>query len=124
MLMCVIEAQDELAAIYDDAPIKDGKLAFHFGTVKFALQDLGVPSGRFTNDIAAWALRGLAEWMSTFERFRELTVEVYYRQVYVGKVMVMLMEGQATTANATTSTIEDSAAASAAASMAGGIQTS
>ena len=122
--MCVIEAQDELAATVADAPIRDGKLAFQFGTVKFALKDLGVPSGRFTNDIAAWALRGLAEWMSTFERFRELTAGVYYRQIYVGEVMVMLMEGQATTANATTSTTEDSAAASAAASLAGGVQTS
>ncbi|KAL2041662.1 hypothetical protein N7G274_005446 [Stereocaulon virgatum] len=124
MLMCVIEAQDELAATLADAPIQGGKLAFQFGVVKIALKDLGVPSGRFTNDIAAWALRGLAEWMNNSERFRELTVAVYFRQVYVGKAMVMLVDGQATTANARTSTTEVSAVANAAASMTGGVQTS
>ncbi|KAK3169862.1 hypothetical protein OEA41_009246 [Lepraria neglecta] len=104
MLMCVIEAQNVLAEVQAGDPIENGKLEFHYGTVQITLEDLGSPKGRFLNDIAAWTLRGMAEWMNQFETFKELTFGVYYNQYYCGTAVVELLTGNGVTANATETT--------------------
>ena len=104
MLMCVIEAQNVLAEVQAGDPIENGKLEFQYGTVQITLRDLGSPKGRFLNNIAAWTLRGLAEWMNQFEMFKELTVGVYYNQYYCGTAVVKLLTGKVT-ANVTETAI-------------------
>ena len=102
MLMCVIEAQNVLAEVQAGDPIKHGKLEFRYGNVQITLKDLSSPKGRFLNNIAAWTLRGMAEWMNQFEMFKELTVGVYYNQYYCGTAVVKkLLTGDGVTANAT-----------------------
>ena len=88
MLMCVIEGMDELGETQAGDPIKDGRLVFDYDEVHIVLQDEGSPRGRFLNDIASWTLRGLAEWMTIYDRYRELTVRVTYNQYFCGTAKV------------------------------------
>ena len=122
MLMCVIEAQDELLETVAGDPIENGKLEYQFGSVQITLKDEGSPRGRFLNDIAAWTLRGMAEWMDTFEHFTELNVKVYYNQHYCGTTAVKFTTGQRAPANASENTTSISTAPNVASSAAGAVE--
>ena len=100
--MCVITGQEILAAEGAGDPIEDGKVEFEFGEVEILLEDLGRPRGRFTNDIAGWTLRGLAQYMYLHGRFRETTFQVTYNSYYCGRAKVSEVAPVTATANQTT----------------------
>ena len=91
-LMCVIEGLGMLEDTQAGDPIEDNKLKIEYTSVSILLEDRGTPTGRFLNDIAGWTLRGMAEWMTKNDHFRELAVKVYYNQYFVGVAEVTLLQ--------------------------------
>lgn len=69
-------------------PLEDGSFRFAFNGVQLSLVDRGRPRGRFMYDIGAYTLRGIAEWMTKNDAFREMAVAVYYNQYYCGTAAV------------------------------------
>lgn len=105
--MCIIEGIGALEETIAGDPIEDNKLTFTYSTVQIVLDDQGSPTGRFLNDIASWSMRGIAEWMTKNEHFREMSVGVYYNQYFCGLIEVKnlpLAGVEATTAKVATST--------------------
>jgi len=104
--MCIIEGMSKLEDTHAGDPIDDHKVTFSYSWVRIMLEDRGSPTGRFLNDIAGWTLKGIAEWMSKNDHFREMSVGVYYNHYYCGVAEVTLLQsaeaGGSTTA-ATTS---------------------
>ena len=82
--MCVIEGLGKLENTERGDPIEDHKVAYSYNCVRVVLEDRGTPTGRFLNDIASWTLRGMAEWMTKNDCFREMSVEVYFNHYYCG----------------------------------------
>ena len=93
-LMCVIEGLGMLEDTQAGDPIEDHRLTIEYNMVNILLDDRGTPTGRFLNDIAGWTLRGMAEWMTKNDHFRELSVKVYYNQYYVGVAELKLLHPQ------------------------------
>ena len=77
-------------------PIEDHKLIFNSTWVQIVLEDQGSPTGRFLNDIASWTLRGIAEWMTKNDHFREISAKVYYHHYFCGVVEVGLLQAAET----------------------------
>lgn len=89
ILMCVILGMDKLGEEMAGDPLENGKVVFDYGGVQLTLQDEGSPHGRFTNDIGFSTLRGLAEWMTKYTRYKEIKATVFYNNVYfVGSATV------------------------------------
>lgn len=80
--MSVILGMDKLGEETAGDPLKNGVVVFDYGGAQVTLQDEGAPRGRFTNDIGFSTLRGLAQWMTKYTRYREIKVTVYYNNVY------------------------------------------
>ena len=100
--MCVILGMDKLGEQMAGDPLENGKAVFDYGEAQMTLEDEGSPRGRFTNDIGFSALRGLAQWMTKFGRYREINVGVYYNDVYfVGTAKVKKIERSTGAANGT-----------------------
>ena len=75
--MCIIEAMGILDNTHPGDPIEDNKLSCEYADVRIVLDDQGWPRGRFLNDIARWTLRGIAEWMSKNDHFRQVQAKVF-----------------------------------------------
>lgn len=88
--MCVILGMDKLGEATAGEPLEDGKVVFDYGGVQVTLQDEGLPQGRFTNDIGFSTLRGLAQWMTKYSRYREVKATVFYNNnvYFVGTATV------------------------------------
>lgn len=87
-LLCIIEATDRMTECDPSDPMEDGSFDFAFNGVHLSLIDRGRPRGRFMYDIGAYTLRGIAEWMTKNENFREMAVAVFYNQYYCGTAAV------------------------------------
>ncbi len=83
-LMCIIEGLSKLENTERGDPIEDHKVAYNYTCVQIVLEDRGTPTGRFLNDIAGWTLRGIAEWMTKNDCFREMSVGVYFNHYFCG----------------------------------------
>ena len=113
ILMCVILGMDKLGEAMGGDPLEDGKVVYEFGEVEVTLEDRGTPRGRFTNDIGFSALRGLAQWMTQYNRYREITARVYYNYVYFcGVVKVEKISMSTAAANGTAVSTTPNAVAS------------
>ena len=100
--MCVILGMDNLGEQAGGDPIEDGMVIFWYGGLEITLQDQGTPEGRFTNDIGFSTLRGLAQWMTQYSRWREITATVTYNNVhYCGTVTVKKIGLSTNAANVT-----------------------
>ena len=100
--MCVILGMDKLGEETAGDPLENGKVVFDYGGVQVTLEDEGSPQGRFTNDIGFSTLRGLAQWMTKYTRYREIKVTVYYNNAhFVGTATVKKIGISAGTANGT-----------------------
>lgn len=88
--MCVILGMDKLGEATAGEPLEDGKVVFDYCGVQVTLQDEGLPQGRFTNDIGFSTLRGLAQWMTKYSRYREVKATVFYNNnvYFVGTATV------------------------------------
>ena len=100
--MCVILGMDELGAMAGGDPLENGKVTYGYGEVEITLQDQGTPHGRFTNDIGFSTLRGLAQWMRQYSRYRTISATVVYNDVYYcGSATVKKIETSTNAANGT-----------------------
>ena len=100
--MCVILGMDALGEMAGGDPLPNGEVTYEYGGVEITLQDQGRPHGRFTNDIGFSTLRGLAQWMTQYPRYREITATVTYNDVhYCGVVKVKEIDISTDAANAT-----------------------
>lgn len=90
-LMCIIEGIGRLNDDKPGDPIRDDKLTFTYTWIQVVLEDQSTPEGRFLNDIAGLTLRGIAEWMTKNDCFRELKVGIYYDQNFCGVAEVTLL---------------------------------
>ena len=100
--MCVILGMDKLGEEMAGDPLENGKVVFDYGGAQMTLEDEGSPRGRFTNDIGFSALRGLAQWMTRYARYKEINAAVYYNDVYfVGTAKVKKTEMSTGAANGT-----------------------
>ena len=113
--MCVILGMDKLGEMGGGDPLENGKVTYGYGGVEITLQDHGTPHGRFTNDIGFSTLRGLAQWMTQYPRYRELTATVTYNDLYYcGIVTVKKIAMSTNTANGTAESTAPTAVASSA----------
>ena len=87
-LMCIIEATDAMNKHQSDDPLEDGSFSNIWSGVLIKMEDRGSPQGRFMYDIAAHTVRGMAEWMTANDAFRELVVEVYFNRYYCGRASI------------------------------------
>ena len=118
--MCVILGMDNLGEMAGGDPLKNGKVTYEYGGLEITLQDQGTPEGRFTNDIGFSTLRGLAQWMTQYSRYREITATVTYNNVhYCGIVTVKKIAMSTNAANETEVSTTPSTAPTAVASSAG-----
>ena len=83
-LLCIIEGTDRMTENHPGDPLHNGKFGFAFNRMQLSLIDRGRPQGRFMYNIGAYTLRGIAEWMTKNDAFREIVVAVYYNQYYCG----------------------------------------
>lgn len=107
---------DKLGEATAGEPLEDGKVVFDYGGVQVTLQDEGLPQGRFTNDIGFSTLRGLAQWMTKYSRYREVKATVFYNNnvYFVGTATVKKIGMSTGAANGTaTSTAPNTLASSA-----------
>ena len=89
--MCIIEGLGALDDTHAGDPLEDHKLNVSYSSVSILLEDRGSPTGRFLNDIAAWTMRGIGEWMTKNDHFKQMSVGVYYNQYYCGVAEVGLV---------------------------------
>lgn len=89
--MCIIEGISRLNDDKPGDPIRDDKLTFTYTWIQVVLEDQSTPEGSFLNNIAGLTLRGIAEWMTKNDCFRELKVGIYYNQNFCGVAEVTLL---------------------------------
>ena len=100
--MCVILGMDNLGEMAGGDPLENGQVAYEYGGVKITLEDRGTPQGRFTNDIGFSTLRGLAQWITQYARYREITATVTYNDVFFcGAVTLKKIETSTNAVNVT-----------------------
>ena len=113
--MCVILGMDKLGEMAGGDPLENGQVAYEYGGVEITLQDRGTPQGRFTNDIGFSTLRGLAQWITQYARYREITATVTYNDVfYCGVVTVKKIAMSTNAVNVTAVSTTPTAVASSA----------
>lgn len=113
--MCVILGMDKLGESVGGDPLEYGKVTYEYGGVEITLQDQSAPRGRFTNDIGFSTLRGLAQWMTQYSSYREISAKVTYNNVhYCGVVTVKKVGMSTNTANETAVSTAPTAVASSA----------
>lgn len=75
--MAVIEGVELLTTNLSSNPLKDQLFSVAHDSVNITLVDNGIPTGKFTYGIAGIVLRGLADFMSKNDIWRQLTFYVY-----------------------------------------------